>query len=149
MSTRYTEIIDGAIGVLERKGWRQRGGDTGEGRCVAVALSEGAGYCWPDVAAARDLAVIDDLLELHIAEMGFRPHLSGPTTLVQWNDTPGRTVDEVVGLLQAVGADVSAGFTSEPGEVVEYDGNPDPLIIPEPMQEPVQMPERESDPVPV
>jgi hypothetical protein len=31
-----------------------------------------------------------------------------------------------------------AGFTSEPGEVVEYDGNPDPLVIPtEPAPEPV------------
>lgn len=148
MSTRYTEIIDSAIGVLERKGWRQRGGEDGDGRCVAVALSEAAGYRWPNVATARDLAFIDDLLELHIAEMGFRPHLSGPTTLVQWNDMPGRTVGDVIDLLEAVRADVTAGFTSEPGEVVEYDGNPDPLVIPEPTQEPVQTPGREPELVP-
>jgi hypothetical protein len=150
MNNRYAEIIDGAVAVLSRKGWRQRGGDTGVGRCVAVALSEAAGYRWPDVATLRDLVVIDDLLELHIAEMGFRPHLSGPTTLVQWNDTPSRTVDEVVALLQAARQDVTAGFTSEPGEVVEYDGNPDPLVIPtEPAQEPSPTPERELEPVSV
>lgn len=148
MSTRYTEIIDGAIGVLDREGWRQRGGEDGRGRCVSVALSEAAGYRWPDAATAHDLVVIDDLMELHIAESGFRPRPDGLTTVVQWNDTPGRTVDEVVALLRAVRDDVSAGFTSEPGEVVEYDGNPDPLIIPEPTQEPVQAPERESEPVP-
>jgi hypothetical protein len=148
MSNRYTEIIDGAIGVLDREGWRQRGGEDGRGRCVSVALSEAAGYRWPELATACDLVVIDDLLELHIAEMGFRPRPDGLTAVVQWNDAPDRTVGDVIGLLEAVRADVTAGFTSEPGEVVEYDGNPDPLIIPEPAQDPVQMPERESEPVP-
>lgn len=149
MSNRHVEIIDGAMAVLESKGWRQRGGNRGRGRCVAVALAEAAEARWPDVVTLRELVVIDDLLELRIAATGFRPHLSGPTTLVQWNDAPGRTMGEVVALLTIVREELRAGFTSEPGEVVEYDGQPDPLVIPaEPAQEPATMPERETEPVP-
>ena len=74
---------DRTIAVLRKYGWKQGGyGAPGGPRCIAGAIAQ-----------TNREADIDSILER------LRKHLGMPVW--QWNDVPGRTVDEVIALLSA------------------------------------------------
>ncbi len=87
----WRQILFDAAGVLERKGWCQRNLVDVKGRhCVLGALT----YVW-NLASSWDLAVVATAQDRLAAVVG---------PLVEWNDTQGRTQEEVVGMLRYVAA---------------------------------------------
>jgi hypothetical protein len=87
------DVLNAAADLLEEKGWTQKVAEDSQGRhCLVGALDY----------AARDLPgavkTFDDALE------AVQQRLPGGW-VVNWNDTPGRTAEQVIALLRRVAAE--------------------------------------------
>jgi hypothetical protein len=100
------EALLWAARLLDAEGWCQRESIDGEGRrCVTQALSEQIGLRVEDVDAsiwARRSQLWRDTLRALIAEPEMAAGVGTVSRLIDWNDAPGRTQDDVVSLLRRV-----------------------------------------------
>lgn len=86
------EVLLKAAEVLERDGWRQHdAGFVGQPRCVLGAMRQA---CLPELPGGA-FADAQGALHSFIYDRG---HSCG---IVVWNDSPGRTADEVIAALRA------------------------------------------------
>ena len=92
MSAQVAADLRAAAEVLRRDGWAQ-GGLAGDGYCAIEAVWQVAGY-W----GKRPMEAVESL----------RGYVPRPGSIIQWNDAPGRTVDEVIAALEAA-ADAAEG----------------------------------------
>jgi hypothetical protein len=141
------DIVDGAIGLLCRDGWCQNLGTHGAQRCLQSALTKAAGYHWSDPQRLRALLRLDAVLCRLIRARWTDPDVDDLGLVVQWNDTPGRTVEEVVALLEEVRAEIKA---MHPDEVTKKERRsaPEPLVLPAPPPQPAAPPATPAVPVP-
>lgn len=94
-TTPVRAILQGARDMLSTRGWCQRSFRNEQGeRCLAGAIGQFArdtqGEQWPWAATNAQ--------EVVIAKLG--------KCLIKWNDTDGRTKEQVLGLLDEVIADL-------------------------------------------
>lgn len=89
------EVIDHAIITLKATGWCQkRSKNEADERCLLGAL--GSSWNWKE---GMDEAATNEALILYEAAKDRVREVVGPN-LISWNDTPGRTKDEVVAALE-------------------------------------------------
>jgi hypothetical protein len=77
-----------AAALLDRRGWVQHVAESSRGICIQSAIN---------IATAKEGNGARDGLSVALARHVRKAHI------YQWNDTPGRTKEEVVGLLRAYG----------------------------------------------
>lgn len=92
------DILTQAADLLEERGWCQNRAEDRDGHFCAVGALDAA------------LGVVEPYLTLgglfSEAVRALRAHIG--TSVVCWNDAPGRTADEVIGLLRRAAAQLEA-----------------------------------------
>lgn len=84
------QVLNDAATYLETHGWRQHDvGEHGSPCCVLGAIAEAAGQ--GDTSNMHYLAASRALHEV----------VGGNTSVIAWNDAPGRTVEEVTAALRS------------------------------------------------
>jgi hypothetical protein len=115
------EIYSRAADYIEKHGWRQHsfGGSNGQSACLMGAL----------------LVTTGDILgkDFRFACAVLKESAIGPF-LTRWNDTPGRTKEEVIAFLREQA--VKAGLSVPATHIIE-------IPEPQPLEIPVEVPEAE------
>lgn len=105
MSLSTSEVLTAAADALEREGWTHGSGWPGllersEGRlCLEGALMVPLGLTTNDMDASGDWTLLTEC----DAYLAVKDYLGGDAAhpfLYAWNDKPGRTAEEVIGMLR-------------------------------------------------
>lgn len=99
MTLSTSDAIDKAIELLNRFGWVQKDSRFGGPYCLAGVLEAG------EVGLSRHL-LCDHIRESIVKHMGNLDCKGFLARVFEWNDTPGRTKEEVIDLLLKVKQDI-------------------------------------------
>lgn len=121
MSTKAEQkiqVLRGTRGVLERSGWCQ-GRFTGPDgtHCLIGAISTAAG-------SDLEISAIDDVheeLRREIRSTGYGADHQFEIAISKWNDEPGRTVEEVYGLLDRTVERITGDLGDDETDNVPYE----------------------------
>jgi len=113
------EVLDAAADLIDREGWNQGNGGACtiiDGSCAATAVHKAVVRALPDPTITELWERIDASLAALVSALGGDDN----SAIWAWNDTPGRTKDEVTAMLRAVAATLRvAESTVVPSDCVD------------------------------